>query len=954
MPIIKDSTHSRVSSLLSFRSTSPSRSSEEHPAAHGPAHSTAPGLRPLPSPRDGGHPVDMHNRLPSIELHSSRSNQHLQPNSIDKSPGLNNGLPLRSSSSTQNFHSPTPPTFTTPSYTALVGSSPWGAPPPAYQPLNPYASPSGDGLAPPPRIGEPFERPVSPTSSKGGSIPRGRQDNRTSSAPNSRASSPVQGSRPTTPTEGKLTKKRSWMPGRSHNRSESEASIGPSQQAWVVTPHGQEPYDISYLLKAQPVPDLWDASGNTLIHLFPQEAGLGASFRLDSTLVASSRVLSNLIHGMPSRKSSQPLGDQDDQQTAQNLHPHMRQASLDVPSLTALRSRSPSLGGHSDGIPEALVAMRNTNFNNEPVMDAHVYLPLGLDPNRLATAPSVEEIDKMACIRNLFAFLVGQILVGTPKQPSLFSIFLKIADALHRYEFSNLDGSTFGHEATVKFHDYTSDLRLDDVRTSREKTVEAIVLGEKMKSWRLYNEGFVHGVGKWNEIVALDLPVFSMISPITRSRMEKASMDLFIRLKSMRFRLEEFEFPSLFAGIAASSTEGKHADFKAWKASFVAMRKHVLSIYKTRYGAWPPNAKSKKNEFEESGLNRLLLREVYRDFADLYDMLVDRKSLTTRTADMPSHDTVLSPDPRINALRKLMSEFDCSSPPVQPPVPLDIPQLPDLAHTRREFASLPEKKQAKERGKKLKDDEINMALMQSYNRESVKVTPFLEAFIAFERSSARGKSMEEIFDLRIGQWIFLYTVLQSLPLVVTDAPGLKWTQGVEYFVCEVPKGSPPWVREDTGRKKGYYRSADGNIVSLPSDIVDHGVEGIYRRSHCWQAAERWTNPDANISSHHPSRSSSMTPGMQRKPLPHDFFDCSSFGLEAPPSLNPDVLSASFGSSPNHSPRASPRASVAYGLEALPVPLTGIFEGSRPSSVVLDPNRSFDDILGAAVVKKKKK
>ena len=631
----------------------------------------------------------------------------------------------------------------------------------------------------------------------------------------------------------------------------------------------------------------------------------------------------------------------------------MRQVSLDVPSLRTLRSRSPSSGDQSDGRPDGPEAIRTVN--DGPLVDAHVYIPLGVDPNKLATAPSLEDIDKIVSIRNLFAFLVGQTLVGTPKQPSLFLIFTKIADSLRRYEFSNLDGSTFGQEPTIKFHAYADDLRLDDVRSSREKTIEAIVLGERMKSWRLYNEGFVHGVGKWNEIVALDLPVFALISPVTRSRMEKASRDQFIRLKSMRGRLDDFEFPSLFAGIGASGTEGKNADFKAWKASFVAMRKHVLSIYKVRYGSWPPKAKSKKNDFEESGLNRLLLREVYQDFSDLYDMLVDRKSLTTRTADMPSHDTVLSTDPRINALRKLMSEFDCSSPPVQPPVPFDIPHLPDLATTRREFASLPEKKQAKERGKKLKDDEINMALMQSYNRDSVKVTPFLESFIAFERSSARGKSMQEIFDLRIGRWIFLYVVLQSLPLVVTDAPGLKWTQGVEYFLCEVPKGSPPWVREDTGRKQGYYRAAGGSIVSLPPDIVDHGVEGIYRRSHCWKAAECWTNPDNIVGPSHPSRSSSRNPGVLRKPLPHDFFDGPPSELAAPPALNADGSPASLAVSPNQSPRLSPRASMAFGLEALPLPPTGVFEGQGVRKpVALNPNMSFDDILGVAATKKKKK
>lgn len=692
-------------------------------------------------------------------------------------------------------------------------------------------------------------------------------------------------------------------------------------------------------------------SGNTFIHLFPQTAGLGASFRLDSSLIASSRVLSNLIHGRPPREGGQPSGDQDEQDTAQNLNAHMRQISLDVPSLNAQGSRSTSLSGYSDRRPEAFEATRNVSGG--PIVDAHIYLPLGIDPNNLATTLSLEEMDKMIAVRNLFAFLIGQVLVGTPKQPSLFLIFLNIAESLYRYEFSNLDGSTFGEEPTAKFSDYTDDLRFDDVRASREKTIEAIVLGEKMKSWRLYNEGFVHGVGKWNEIIALNLPVFSLISPISRSRMEKASRDLFIRLKSMRNRLDDFEVPSLFAGIGASSSEGKHADFKAWKASFAAMRKHVLSIYKTRYGSWPPKAKSKKNEFEESGLNRLLLREVYQDFSDLYDMLVDRNSFTTRTADMPSLETVLSPDPRINALRKLLGEFDCSSPPVQPPVPFDIPHLPDLASTRREFASLPEKKQAKERGKKLKDDEINMALMQAYNRDSVKATPFLEAFMAYERSSAHGKSMEEISDLRIGQWIFLYVVLQSLPLVVTDAPGVRWGHGVEYFLCEVPKGSPPWVREDTGRKKGYYRAADGNIVSLPADIVEHGVEGIYRRSHCWVAAHRWTNPDPAVStgSRHPSRSASMTPGVARKPLPHDFFDGSTFELPAPPSLN---AHPSRASSPNHSPRVSPRSSVAFGLEALPLPPTGVFDGpNRPNSVALQPNMSFEDILGAAGTKKKK-
>ena len=578
--------------------------------------------------------------------------------------------------------------------------------------------------------------------------------------------------------------------------------------------------------------------------------------------------------------------------------------------------------------------------NNE----VHIYLSFRGNNAVAGTSMMLDDFEKVIDFRNLFAFLVGQILVGTAKRPSFFSIFLGVVESLQQYEFSNFDESNFGEIPTLNFINYTSDLRLRDVRSSREKTIEAIVLGERMKSWGLYNEGFVHGVGKWDDIVGLQSPSFSLISKVTHSRMEKASMDLHIRLKSMRGRLEKFSFPSLFTGVAASSAEAKHADFKSWRTSFAAMRKHTLDVYKTRYGSWPPRAKSKKNDFEESGLNRLLLHEVYQDFSDLYDMLVDRSSLTTRTTDMPSEHEVYSSDPRINVLRKLINEFDCSSPPVQPPIPFDIPLLPDLASTRHDFESLPAKKQAKERGKKLKNDEITKALMQSHNRDSVKVTPFIEGFMVFERASAHGKSIDEMVELRIGQWIFLYVVLQSLPLVVTDAPGLNWTQGVEYFLCEVPRGSPPWVREDNSRKV-HYRAAGGSIVSLPPDVVDHGVEGIYRRSHAWRAAEKWTGRE-EIGPGFPPRNSSLGP-INRKQLPQNFFDGATSGYPAPPNFNSDGVSFSRSSSTE---RQSPRGSVAYGLEALPLPqgfVPGGFQNGPRSILTPDPTKSFDDILGTA-------
>ena len=589
------------------------------------------------------------------------------------------------------------------------------------------------------------------------------------------------------------------------------------------------------------------------------------------------------------------------------------------------------------------------SFFDLPKMDIHLCLPqpLHADLSDPTQPLPTDDVETLLAVRNVFAFLAGKPLVATARYPSIFSIFLRIADIMQRYDFSNLDGSTLGEEAETNFKNFIEDFKLGDVRSSREKTIEAVVLGERMRSWELYNEGFVHLVGKYDEVIGLKSPKFHLIADVTSKRMERATLDLSARMEAVRTRLETFEFPSLFAGVANSttSTESKVVRFKAWKASFLSMRRHVISLYKKRYGAWPPSARSKKNDFEESGLNRILLSEVYQDFADLYDVLVDRSALTTRSVEVPSHDTLDSTDPEEptpRVLRRVMSEYDRSVPPVQPPIPFDTPLLPSLTTTRRDFSSLDPKKQLKERMKSLRDDEINQALMQSYNRGSIKATPFLQAFMDFERRSARGKTIDEICDLRNGQWIFLYAVIQSLPLVIVDAPGVRWTKGVEYFLCEVPKGAAPWIQEGHNHGKSWYTIAGGGgVISLPADIVEHGVEGVYRRSHCWEVAQKWA-PDAPLGDNFGGSA------IQQGNEGHGYEE---FGdLEPPPQLLPGSGPPSRSSSPGS---RSKRDSIHSGLEALPLPAGVVPAEARPMSQH-DPLKSFDQILGGTEKKARKK
>ncbi|KAL8858137.1 MAG: hypothetical protein Q9178_005314 [Gyalolechia marmorata] len=918
-------------------------------------------------------------RISSIFSHAS-----LGSTSSDKSSkSSNTSLPPPSSHPSQSSRGSSPPRKPLPASANLpslstslsiqdVRGRPSHQQPPSFGPnLSPPLTGDDDSFAPidimkplPQRIASPADSAISRPGSGRGSRPAsppkgflrpltpvsdaGRPDSRASSRPNSRASSPHRDfHRPFTPAsnrsrpsstgdfrsstrsvspskrlsqsitiakEQKLAKRRSWLPGKSRPTSQ----IGDVQlpKAWVIAPSNLEktPYDVSALAKFEKVSELWNETGDVVVFLHPKEAYRGPSFRVESSVFAASRKLTSMARGRVNYNCLTPT----------TLEDQTQQMSLQLPGQ---RSR-PASPAPMDGSSQGSRTMSDT-FDERPPKDVNLYLPLALraDLYGAYTSLGADDVEQLVAVRNVFAFLTGQALVATPNTPAIFGIFLKIADFLQRYEFSNMDGSTLGEDVTTNFRDHVTKFKLADVRASREKTMEAIILGERMRSWYLYNEGFVHGVGKYDEIIKLKSPKYYMISDATTKRLERATLDLNSRLKTVRTRLETFEFPSLFAGIANSttSTESKMIRFKAWKAAFIGLRRHVVTVYKEKYGAWPPSAKSKKNEFEESGLNRILLQEVYQDFADLYDALVNRKSITTRSVDLAVGNEAGSDDEDVTApaLRRVMDEYDRSQPPMQPPIPFDTPLLPSLVGTRRGFETLEPKKQKKENAKRLANDEINQALMQSYNRDCINSTPFLQSFMHFERQTARGKTIEEIQDLRNGQWLFIYAVIQSLPLVVVDAPGVQWTKGVEYFLCEVPKGTAPWTQESHSR--GWYAIAGGaGVVSLPSDVIDHGVEGIYRRSHCWLVAEKWIgmNDLSSVQSYEMTDSQLMPP---------------------PQLLSSDNgISASRSGSPR---RDSQRQSVHLGLEALPLPAGVAPTGAKPVAAKYDPLKSFEAILG---------
>ncbi|KAK4105578.1 hypothetical protein N658DRAFT_417379 [Parathielavia hyrcaniae] len=596
------------------------------------------------------------------------------------------------------------------------------------------------------------------------------------------------------PATADKKKRRSWFPGvRSRAGSDVGRPRGPG--AWLLTPDSQAEYNTAMLVNGEKIPELWNEAGNVYVYLHPKQSNRGPCFKMADHIFSSSSVLVELL----------------------------------VTDMMAATSHN---AGYVDVAPPS-----------GPVTEGHLYLPLGNT-----------DLERLVAARNLFALLMHQPLVATAENPTLFAAVLQVAGLLRRFNFCSFDGSSFGEPVDAAFDFLMDCTGIADVRYSGEKTLEALVLAEQMKSWNLYNEAFAHGVGKYDLIIDLKSPLYDRISISTRRRLDRAHLDLANRQANVNTRLEAFEFPSLFAGIASSTSteEYKNVKFKEWRNAFAKMRGFVLGYYKGIFGNWPPRARSKKNYFSQSGLNRLCLKILYSDFCALYDLLVDRQSMTPRVIgegfDDSEHGSKEEKphEASISALRKVLGEFDKSSPPVLPPIPYDVPKLPSISAVYEKYDDLPAKQQAKY-SKALQPHELQLLLIKSRNIDTDALNmPFLLAYKEFELKEAKSTPPSDLPDQRIGHWLFLYVVLQSLPMLVVDAPGLRYTDGVEDFLCEAPQGNPPWTEDAGATRKMWFQTNNSNVVELSADVVMFSVEGIYMRSHCWLAAKEWvaaSNPE---------------------------------------------------------------------------------------------------------------
>jgi hypothetical protein len=671
------------------------------------------------------------------------------------------------------------------------------------------------------------------------------------------------------------------------------------------------------------VPELWNEGpeADTFVYLFPIESGHGPQFKILSIALSASQPLTQLMYGdLYSGRLAETGSDERGYDTIEDSTRNLAIQNSTTPPYTpkpvANGSENHSTSGDSN---ESILS-----FPEGP-KEIHLYFPTGLSSS--GAQLSAEDSQKLIDIRNLFAFLHGQPLVSTPARPTNFDILLSIASRLEELQFTNFDGSTFGEAVIASTKFIMEDLMLSDVRESLDKNIQTLVLSEKLRSAEIYNEAFAHAAGNYDKLEAAKSCYWDHISPATLNKLQRASIDLKSRINSVMLRLTDFEFPSIFTGIGAStsSPEAKLIRFKYWKTHFMLMRKQTMSYYKNLHGSWPPKVNHKKNKFQQGGLNRLVLKGLYNDLCGVYDYLADRTSFTSRS--MAETDDKTSEDQNLvhAALRKLLSEYDRSSPPVQPPVPYDVPLEPDISTVEPGFHNMSPKEQHQHLNRRLKDAEMTLILTKTYNLKSDHNQPFLDMYKVFEAKEAKRMSILELTEMRYGHWIFIYAVLQALPLLVMDVPDLRQTQGVESFLCMPPLGGFPWVEDYGAVKMSWYGVQGGQgVVSLPSDVVNYGVEATYRRSHCWTIADKWLsgqiNDDSSLDGNHERDLSPLSP-------PPGFAG-GELGLR--PSVrrrDRDSYSSQISTfEASHKRRSgsrqhlqSQRNSIALGLERLPIP-----------------------------------
>jgi len=497
--------------------------------------------------------------------------------------------------------------------------------------------------------------------------------------------------------------------------------------------------------------------------------------------------------------------------------------------------------------------------------------------------------------RNVFAILFGKGLVGVTLGETLLDLVERMDAYIpptaqprlqHQASLVSLEGARKGKNRSLDMEgksenvsrvlEYLLNREFDDLRNCPDVAAGILVFAEKFQLGELWREAFCHCVGMLSRMEGGK--EYMEISPITKALIDRASLEIQVRTGCADSRLATFQYNDVWP--TSSFT------FSPSKTAFERFQKFLIKHYQSRFGAWPPPPQKDSNAgcgwgFGLGGGNgatgafsRQIYLQLQRDFAALYDYLVDKDvsweypppgntsptsttgaGISTATlgsgVNLKNKSKMVSPnrkhfraDDDNLPLTDILIGFDRANgfPHIPHPYPL-VPELrgmpwpgtsgaigmQNMAHQHPKHGFLA--KRGPTNSNTLSSSAISamdkaaaLAFSESTNIHSLlsrtASNELVDAFAKHEKERSNGEFTPA--EGRKGRWILIYSILQTLATVSGDAPGLKYTEGVEYFLNSKLKGTPPWVSG-----------------GLPAEEGPGGIDDHHTRSHCWTVMGTW-------------------------------------------------------------------------------------------------------------------
>lgn len=571
-------------------------------------------------------------------------------------------------------------------------------------------------------------------------------------------------------------------------------------------------------------PELWDPNGDVLIFLSAkgQQPRPPPSFRLSSHIIEAtdSRYLITLLREgfneddlYGSSQSPAPPGSAYGNPRAHLSHGYGRGGQPTPPI-----SEDASVG-EADG-----------------QISYEMYFPTPANLNR------TDQLRHQLTTRNVFALLYHASLVGLSLHQALSDVHTRLDG------YMPPDSDNVG-----QIINYLSARGIDDVRSDPDTAVSLLGWSEGQdvrweEGWR---ESFFHCVGMHRRLE--HCADFKATTPITKALLERAHLEMQLRVQSAEERLADFSFSDMW------SASGNPATSPA-RAAADRLQRMLIGHYYQLYGSWPPpifrtqtSPAGSPLEDAESGdddmwLTRTVTASLQRDFGALYDYLVNRdiiwdvsEARSGRKWMMVSEygNMAFEADTPDLPMTDLIIEFDNKHrlphiPHPYPLVPESVPpslQSPNAGARDRSGLF----KTTSNRGGEGRPPGVTGAKTGALERrvhlaytESTNIytlgsdftqSDLIDAFVAFEKRDKIGEVDPAI--ARRGRWVLLYGILQTLASISVDSRGIRYADGVPYHLSPRLKGTkiPPWKGAVTG--------------TSARDEASHEL------SHCWMVPDTW-------------------------------------------------------------------------------------------------------------------